>query len=84
MNFNCRFVSFPNVKKFIIFNAVVKNAAAQAAKFLFSSIERKVGIAGLQEPRLDYLTNINSSEKIFLAVVGVFDVTGLVAGDAEA
>ncbi|PXF46019.1 Ribosome-binding ATPase YchF [Gracilariopsis chorda] len=83
MKLNSAIVGLPNVGKSTLFNALVDNAAAQAANFPFCTIEPNVGIAVVPDERLEVLANMNESEKVVPATVEVVDVAGLVKGAAE-
>lgn len=83
MKLNSAIVGLPNVGKSTLFNALVENAAAQAANFPFCTIEPNVGIAIVPDDRLDVLSKINKSERVVPATVEVVDIAGLVKGAAE-
>eukprot|EP00190_Bangiopsis_sp_CCMP1999_P003491 CAMPEP_0198734552 /NCGR_PEP_ID=MMETSP1475-20131203/53617_1 /TAXON_ID= ORGANISM="Unidentified sp., Strain CCMP1999" /NCGR_SAMPLE_ID=MMETSP1475 /ASSEMBLY_ACC=CAM_ASM_001111 /LENGTH=65 /DNA_ID=CAMNT_0044498053 /DNA_START=20 /DNA_END=214 /DNA_ORIENTATION=+ len=57
-------VGLPNVGKSTLFNALVENAAAQAANFPFCTIDPNVGVVQVSDERLDKLAEINQSVKI--------------------
>lgn len=76
-------VGCPNVGKSTLMNALVENAAAQAGNFPFCTIEPNVGIAVVQDPRLDALTEINSSAKTVPTTLEFVDIAGLVAGASK-
>lgn len=73
-------VGLPNVGKSTLFNALVKNAQAEAKNYPFCTIEPNVGIVDVPDERLGILAKISKSQKIIPAVVEFVDVAGLVAG----
>ncbi|KAI0561263.1 GTP-binding protein YchF [Gracilaria domingensis] len=83
MKLNSAIVGLPNVGKSTLFNALVENAAAQAANFPFCTIEPNVGIAVVPDERLHVLGKLSESARVVPATVEVVDVAGLVKGAAE-
>lgn len=76
-------VGMPNVGKSTLFNALVENAAAQAANFPFCTVEPNKGIVGVPDPRLDVLSVINKSVKVVPTSLEFVDIAGLVAGASK-
>ncbi|CAN8076462.1 unnamed protein product [Agarophyton chilense] len=83
MKLNSAIVGLPNVGKSTLFNALVENAAAQAANFPFCTIEPNVGIAVVPDDRLHVLAKLSDSDRVVPATVEVVDVAGLVKGAAD-
>jgi len=76
-------VGMPNVGKSTLFNALVENAAAQAANFPFCTVEPNKGIVGVPDPRLDVLGGLNKSAKVVPTSLEFVDIAGLVAGASK-
>lgn len=80
MSLKIGIVGLPNVGKSTLFNALVKNAQAQAENYPFCTIEPNVGVVAVPDERLQVLANIVKTEKIIPATVEFVDIAGLVAG----
>mmetsp|Transcript_37750 Transcript_37750/g.150495 ORF Transcript_37750/g.150495 Transcript_37750/m.150495 type:complete len:428 (-) Transcript_37750:1608-2891(-) len=76
-------VGLPNVGKSTLFNALVENAAAQAANFPFCTIDPNVGVVSVLDRRLDELAKINESAKVVPTSLEFVDIAGLVAGASK-
>ena len=83
MSLNIAIVGLPNVGKSTLFNALVKNAKAEAANYPFCTIDPHVGIVELPDNRLDKLAEISKSAQKVPAIVQFVDVAGLVAGASK-
>ncbi len=83
MSLNIAIVGLPNVGKSTLFNALVKNAKAEAANYPFCTIDPNVGIVEVPDNRLDKLAEISKSAKIVPAIVQFVDIAGLVAGASK-
>ena len=78
-------VGLPNVGKSTLFNAIVKNGAAQAANFPFCTIEPNTGICTVPDERLALLADISNTKagNIVPTTVEFVDIAGLVKGASE-
>lgn len=78
-------VGLPNVGKSTLFNAIVKNGAAQAANFPFCTIEPNTGICTVPDERLAVLAEIANTklDNIVPTTVEFVDIAGLVKGASE-
>jgi len=83
MSLNIAIVGLPNVGKSTLFNALVKNAKAEAANYPFCTIDPNVGIVEVPDNRLDKLAEISKSAQKVPAIVQFVDVAGLVAGASK-
>jgi GTP-binding protein YchF len=76
-------VGLPNVGKSTLFNALVANAAAQAANFPFCTIEPNVGVVAVPDDRLAVLSKISKSASLVPTRMEFVDIAGLVAGASQ-
>ncbi|MDO8686834.1 MAG: redox-regulated ATPase YchF [Candidatus Berkelbacteria bacterium] len=83
MSLNIAIVGLPNVGKSTLFNALVKNAKAEAANYPFCTIDPNIGIVEVPDNRLDKLAEISKSAQKVPAIVQFVDVAGLVAGASK-
>jgi len=75
-------VGLPNVGKSTLFNALT-NSDVLAANYPFATIEPKVGMVALPDPRLAQLSEVFDSERIVPATVSFVDIAGIVKGASE-
>ena len=82
MPFPCH-VGLPNVGKSTLFNALTETQGAEAANYPFCTIEPNTGIVKVPDPRLQVLSDINSSVKVVPTTLEFVDVAGLVKGASD-
>ena len=75
-------VGLPNVGKSTLFNAL-SSAKAQAANFPFCTIEPKVGVITVPDPRLIVLEDLVHPQKVVPTTVEIVDIAGLVKGASK-
>lgn len=63
-----------------MFNALVKNAKAEASNYPFCTIDPNVGVVEVPDERLAKLSEISKSKKLVPATVDFTDIAGLVSG----
>ncbi|MCL5410445.1 MAG: redox-regulated ATPase YchF [Patescibacteria group bacterium] len=73
-------VGLPNVGKSTLFNALVKNAQAEASNYPFCTIDPNVGVVEVPDVRLGKLTEISKSQKTVPTTIEFIDIAGLVKG----
>ena len=77
MGFKCGIVGLPNVGKSTLFNALTASKNAEAANFPFCTIDPNIGIVDVIDERLDQLSKLSNSKKIYTNITFV-DIAGLV------
>ena len=82
MGIQCGIVGLPNVGKSTLFNALTK-AGIQAENYPFCTIDPKVGVVPVPDPRLAALAAIVRPPQIIPATVEFVDIAGLVAGASK-
>jgi hypothetical protein len=75
-------VGLPNAGKSSLFNALTGGSALVAAH-PFSTTETNVGVARVEDHRLEALAEMSKSRKVVHATVEMVDIAGLVAGSAS-
>lgn len=83
MSLKAGIVGLPNVGKSTLFNAVNKNAQAQASNYRFCTIEPNVGLVDVPDERLKILADIVQPERVLPTSVEFVDIAGLVKGAAS-
>jgi GTP-binding protein YchF len=79
MALNCGIVGLPNVGKSTIFSAL-SSTPVEAANYPFSTINPNIGIVGVPDSRLSYLSAIFKPQRTIPAVVEFVDISGLAKG----
>jgi ribosome-binding ATPase YchF (GTP1/OBG family) len=72
-------IGLPNVGKSSLFN-LLTSAHAHVANFPFTTIDRNVGMAPIQDQRLDAIAQITRSPKVTGAQIEFVDIAGLIEG----
>ncbi|MFA6492812.1 MAG: redox-regulated ATPase YchF [Patescibacteria group bacterium] len=80
MSLSIGIVGLPNVGKSTLFNALVKNAQAEASNYPFCTIDPNVGVVEVPDSRLAKLTEISKSKKTVPTTIEFIDIAGLVKG----
>jgi len=83
MTLKCGIVGLPNVGKSTLFNALNKNALAEAANYPFCTIEPNTGIVSVPDERLNKLAQSARSAKTIPAFIELVDIAGLVKGASK-
>lgn len=69
--------------KSTLFNAVTRTRKAESGNYPFCTIEPNIGVVTVPDERLDFLSELSSSEKTIPAAVEMVDIAGLVKGASE-
>ena len=83
MGLSVGIVGLPNVGKSTIFNALTREAKAEAANYPFCTIEPNKAVVPVPDPRLEKLKEIAGSRKVLYATVDFVDIAGLVKGASQ-
>ena len=75
-------VGLPNAGKSTLFNALT-SSKAQAAKYMFSTVDANTGSVPVPDSRLDVLAGMYSPKKVTPAVCEFMDIAGLVRGASK-
>lgn len=76
-------VGLPNVGKSTLFNAVSKNAKAQASNYRFCTIDPNVGLVDVPDERLNKLAELVKPNRIVPTQLEIVDIAGLVKGASK-
>lgn len=83
MSLKIGIVGLPNAGKSTLFNALLKQAQAQAENRPFTTIEPNVGVVDVPDERLKKIAAIAKPEKVIPASIEFVDIAGLVKGAAQ-
>jgi len=75
-------VGLPNVGKSTLFNALT-HGKAQVAPYPFTTTDRNVGVAQVEDPRLTLLAQIVPQDQLIPTSIEFVDIAGLVRGAHE-
>lgn len=69
----------PNAGKSTLFNTLTR-ACAQCAPYRFTTIKPNIGVAEVEDERLEQLAKVLKPEKVIPAAIKFYDIAGLVKG----
>jgi ribosome-binding ATPase len=75
-------IGYPNVGKSTLLNALT-HAHAEASNYPFCTIDRNVGAAAIDDPRLDRLAGILEPDETIPSSIRFVDIAGLVRGASK-
>jgi GTP-binding protein YchF len=79
MSLQIGIVGLPNVGKSTVFNALTK-AGAAVASYPFTTIDPNVGVAEVDDPRLNDIAALVGPERVVPTAIQFVDIAGLVKG----
>ncbi len=82
MALNCGIVGLTNTGKTTIFNCI-SNKKAESSNYAFSASKSNIGIAAVNDPRLQAIDKLIKAEKIIPATVELVDIPGLTKGSSQ-
>lgn len=74
-------IGLPNVGKTTLFNCLTKSGAV-SANYSFATVDPNIGSVTVPDVRLDWLAELNKSQKTIYAAIEFVDVAGLVKGSS--
>ncbi|MBN1587041.1 MAG: redox-regulated ATPase YchF [Candidatus Omnitrophica bacterium] len=82
MGFRCGLVGLPNVGKSTLFNSLTRGTAS-TANYPFTTIEANVGVAPVEDLRLDALAEVTPHESVTPTALHLVDIAGLVKNASQ-
>jgi GTP-binding protein YchF len=82
MNLSVGIIGLPNVGKSTLFNAIT-NSNVEAANYPFATINPNVGIASINDKRVNELGKLINPNKLTFSTLKFIDIAGLVKGASK-